>query len=195
VGRLILVRHAESEGNRDRVFTRSPAVPITERGRAQAQAVGSWIEQRARPSVIVTRPFVRARQTADILAAALGVPVVVEPDLREQSYGEMAGQPYGTLREAPGYDPHSYWEWRPPAGETLVEVAARAGSALDRLVHAHPSDDVVVVSHGGVMAALWRHVTGAWRPGRVVPNAGIVLVEHQAGVYLQAHRLEEIVAA
>jgi broad specificity phosphatase PhoE len=49
---------------------------------------------------------------------------------------------------------------------------------LDRLAAAHPAKDVVVVSHGGVMACLWAYVTGGWQDAYVPPNCGIVLIEH-----------------
>jgi broad specificity phosphatase PhoE len=52
---------------------------------------------------------------------------------------------------------------------------------LDRVAAVAPAADVVVVSHGAVMMALWRHVTGEWRRGGVARNAGIVVVEHEAG--------------
>ena len=192
MGRLVLIRHGESEGNRDRVFTRTPEVPLTETGRAQARRAAEWIGARYRPVEVVSSPFLRARQTAAVLVEWLALPVRVEEDLREESYGELAGQPYAALRDASDYDPARYWLWRPPGGETLVEVAARVGPALDRVAAAAPGDDVVVVSHGGVMMALWRHVTGEWRMGRVARNAGLVVVEHEAGGYRGATFVEDV---
>ena len=190
--RVILIRHAESEGNRDRVFTLTPDVSITEIGRAQAATAAEWIAARYTPARVVSSPFRRARQTADILATRLGLEVHVEEDLREQCYGTLAGQPYGVLRECTDYDPTAYWTWAPPGGgESLVEVAARAGAALDRVARAHPDDDVLVVSHGGVMMALWRHVTGEWRPGRVARNAGLIVVEHDAGRWVRASAVDD----
>jgi len=192
MARLLLIRHGESEGNRDRVFTLTPEVPITDAGRVQAAAAAEWIAVRYAPARVVSSPFRRARQTADILARRLGLDVHVEEDLREQSYGSLAGQPYGALRDCADYDPAAYWTWAPPGGgESLVDVAARAGAALDRVARAHPDDDVVVVSHGGVMMALWRHVTGDWRAGRVARNAGLIVVEHDAGRWLGATAVEE----
>jgi broad specificity phosphatase PhoE len=191
MGRLVLIRHGESEGNRERAFTRTPDVPLTDAGREQVRAAADWIAARYRPVRIVTSPFARARETAGIIAERLVLPVVLEPDLRERSYGELAGQPYAAVRGCPDYDPATYWLWCPPGGgETLVEVAARAGVALDRVAAAAGGDDVVVVSHGAVMMALWRHVTGDWRRGKVARNAGIVVVEHRDGGYVSAAEAE-----
>jgi broad specificity phosphatase PhoE len=191
MGRLVLIRHGESEGNRDRVFTHTPEVPLTEAGRVQVRAAAEWVAARYRPTVVVSSPFLRARQTADIMASRLGLVVRIEEELHEQSYGELAGQPYATLRDSTDYDPVRYWLWRPPGGETLEEVSVRAGAALDRVAALAPSDDLVVVSHGGVMMALWRHVTGEWRAGRVAPNAGLVVVEHEGGRYRGATVVED----
>ena len=191
MGRLVLIRHGESEGNRDRVFTRTPDVPLTETGHRQVREAADRVAARYRPTWIASSPYRRARQTAAILADRLAVPVLVDDDLRERSYGELAGQPYVSARDLPDFDPASYWLWCPPGGETLVQVVARAGAALDRIAAKAPEDDVVVVSHGAVMMALWRHVTGSWRTGKVARNAGIVVVEHQAGRWLAAVAADE----
>jgi len=186
MARLIMMRHGESEGNRDRVFTRTPAVPLTDRGRAQVREAASWIAARYAPRRIVASPFVRAQQTAQELAAILAVPIETEDDLRERSYGELAGQPYAILQTRTDFEPDAYWQWRPPGGETLIEVAARAGAVLDRLARGAPDDDAVVVSHGATMMSLWWHVTGTWREGRVARNAGIVVAEHRDGRWRSA---------
>ncbi len=189
MGRLILIRHGESEGNRDRRFTTHDGVPLTEEGRTQAVRAAAWVAAAFAPVRIVSSPFLRARQTAAIIGERLGLDVDVEPGLHEQSYGALAGSPYEAIRTL--YDPTAYWTWRPPGGETLVEVAVRAGAALDRVVVATPAHDVVVVSHGGVMQALWFHVTGAWRTAGVVRNAGAVVVEHRDGAWVGARAAAE----
>jgi probable phosphoglycerate mutase len=192
MGRLLLIRHGESEGNRARTFTLTPDVPITDTGREQVERAAEWVAARYRPTRIVTSPFRRAQQTADILARRLGLGVTIEPDLRERFYGDLTGQPYAAARALPDFDPATYWLWRPPGGgETLVEVAARAGAALDRVARAAPDEDLLVVSHGAVMMALWFHTTGSWRTGRVARNAGLMIVEHQDGTYVGATAIEE----
>ena len=192
MGRLVLIRHGESEGNRDRIFTHTPEVPLTDAGHVQVHAAAEWVAARYRPVAVVSSPFLRARQTAAILAERLALAVRVEEELREQSFGELAGQPYAALRDSSDYDPARYWLWRPPGGETLLEVAARAGAALDRVAAGAAGNDVVVVSHGGVMMALWWHVTGEWRTGKVARNAGLVVVEHEAGRWRGATVIEDL---
>ncbi len=186
MARLILIRHGESEGNRDRVFTLTPAVPLTDRGREQVRAAAAWVAARYAPRRIVASPFIRAQQTAEEMARVLGVPIETEDDLRERSYGDLAGQPYSILQTRTDFDPGAYWLWRPPGGETLIEVARRAGAVLDRIALTAPEDDTVVVSHGATIMSLWWHVTGAWREGRVARNAGIVVAEHRDGRWQSA---------
>lgn len=192
MGRLILIRHGESEGNRDRIFTPTPEVPITAEGREQVRVAAEWIAARYDPVRVVSSPFRRAVQTAEIISTRFLLPLAIEEDLRERSYGELAGRPYAAARTCTDYDPATYWLWCPPGGgETLVDVAARAGAVLDRVVRAAPDDEVVVVSHGAVMIGLWRHVTGTWRHGRVSRNAGVVVVEHDGKSYRDATAFEE----
>jgi len=73
VGRLLLIRHAESEGNRDQVFTATPFVPLTELGRDQARTAARWIQGRHELHDVVSSPFTRARETAAIVAETLRV--------------------------------------------------------------------------------------------------------------------------
>ena len=69
------------------------------------------------------------------------------------------------------------------------------GPILDRLAAAHPTRDVVVVSHGGVMMALWAHVTGVWDNAHVPPNCGIILIEHHSKGYMAPQIIGDGVSA
>jgi broad specificity phosphatase PhoE len=175
--RLILVRHGESEGNRDRTFTQHAEVPITAVGRAQARAAATLIAKRFRPARIIASPYTRARQTAEIIAAAFALGVDLEAALREQSFGIFAGQPYEALLTDASYHEGPRWQWRPQGGESLIDVSARVVPAFQRIAAEHRGRDVVLVSHGGVMLALCAFVTGTWDGLSVTPNAGVVVVE------------------
>lgn len=190
-GRIILVRHGESEGNRDRTFTQHADVPLTDRGREQARQAGARIWARYAPTRVVASPFARARQTAEIIAAVVRCPVAFEAAFCEQSFGVFAGQPYTAMLSDAAFHEGPRWEWRPPGGESIVDVYARAVPAFEHLLRSAAGEDVVLVSHGGVMFALWAFLAGAWEAARIAPNAGIVVVEHRDGLSEAPVLLEE----
>ncbi len=182
-GRLILVRHGESEGNRDRTFTQHVDVALTEQGREQARVAGEKIARLFKPTRLFASPYARARNTAEIIGQIVKLPVEIEPDLREQSFGVFAGQPYESLLSDAAYHEGPRWSWRPQEGESLVDVYERAVPVLERIAHASIGHDVIVVSHGGVMLALCAFVGGGWEKQTIAPNAGIVVVEHDGKTY------------
>jgi broad specificity phosphatase PhoE len=190
-GRLILVRHGESEGNQARRFSPNPDIGLTPAGVEQARETGRAIARRFRPTRIVASSYRRARLTAEIIARELGHAgdVLVEHDLRERAIGELAGQPYSAMRDHPEYSIECFWEWRPKGGESLIDVRERAAPVLVRLTAAHPGEDVVVVSHGGVMLALCAFVEGGWTRPRVARNCEVLVVTHAAG---EPWRLSEL---
>ena len=181
--RFILVRHGESEGNRDRRFTSSHLTPLTELGREQALTAARWIAEHCQPELVVVSPFLRARQTGAIIAEQLGLPVEVEADLRERHMGLLAGQPYGLTRRQSHLRPQPVLAVAAGGGENFEDVKARAGAVLDRRAQSHRGRQLVVVSHGGVMSALWAHASGSWERAQVPPNCGIIIAEHADGRY------------
>jgi broad specificity phosphatase PhoE len=186
MSKLILVRHGESSGNRDRIFATAPHdLPLTALGYRQAQAVAARIAQLFSPTLVISSAYLRASETARIIAGALGVPLEVETDLHEREVGAHRGRSYDSLREAPDYDPQRPWAWKPEGGESHEEVQARVAPVLDKLARKHADQDIVVVSHGGVMVALWAYVSGKWDGAYVPPNCGMVLIEHGPQGYSQ----------
>lgn len=190
-GRLILVRHGESEGNRARTFTLTPEVPLTELGEEQARAAGSRIRESFQPQRLVASPFRRAQQTAVLIGEVLGLDVETEPDLRERDFGLFAGKPYDSLLQDPTFDVARRWEWRPEGGESLQEVHDRVAPVARRLAEENPGRDVVVVSHGGVMLALAAHFAGSWEGVVVASNCGVIVVEHHNGAFAAPYMIDE----
>lgn len=184
MGKLILVRHGESLGNRERIFAVRPSeLPLTELGYRQAREVAQEIALRFQPEVVVASPYLRARETARVIGEILKLPAEIEPNLYEREVGVFQGQSYDSIYNAADFDFARPWKWRPKEGESYEDVKARVGPILDRLVKNHPTKDVVIVSHGGVMQTLWAHVTGSWSGISAPPNCGIVLVEHSLNGY------------
>jgi broad specificity phosphatase PhoE len=184
MGRLIIVRHGESEANRDKVFATSGDVPLTETGLAQARESAARIAKRFAPKRVISSTFRRARQTAAIIAAELGVPVEVFGGIHERNLGSLKGQPYGrhldlALQDTE-YDPARKWLWRPPDGESYEDVRRRVVPAFERLRSIYPEEETVVVSHGAVMLSLWSHFNNSWEDAHVLPNCAIMLIEHDS---------------
>lgn len=192
---MILVRHGQSVANAERRFTRGAHEPLSRAGREEALRTARRLLERFDPVALYSSPFVRALETARLVGGVLGLEPVVVEALREQDFGELRGHPYsrfgGELGGAVG-DP---WRLRPPGGETLEEVARRAGPALDALAARHAGEEIVVVSHGGVMAALRAWVVQQeearfGEPPVVSANAGGYLIEWRASRYLGPFALE-----
>ena len=182
-GRLILVRHGESEGNAARRFTTNPEIELTALGWEQAHAAGARIRADFATQRIVASSFRRAQQTASAIAAAVGLAIETEHELRERDFGVYAGRPYDTVFEDPAFDMEKRWQWTPAGGESLLDVSARVVPATLRIAAANPTADVVVVSHGGVMLTLSAHFAGTWDGIQVANNCGIILVEHDGSSF------------
>ena len=196
MSKLILVRHGESSGNRDRIFATSPHdLPLTELGYRQAHEAAQRIAQLFRPELVVTSAYLRASETARIIAGALGLPLEMEPNLHEREIGAHRGRSYDSFLTDPDYDPQHPWAWKPQGGESYEEVQARVGPILDRLAAAHTARDVVIVSHGGVMTALWAYVAGTWDEAHAPANCGMVLIEYGSQGYAKPQVIDGVASA
>jgi phosphoserine phosphatase len=162
--RLLLARHGQSVSNAARRFQGAQDVALSPLGVRQAQALARAVSGRPIARVYAS-PLERARRTAEIAAGGLGVTLTVVDDLRELSLGEWEGHTVDEIRARPG-DPYTRWvrdpvEGLPPGGEPLAEVQTRVLRATAAIASAHPDgDDVLIVSHGGVISALLAHWLG-----------------------------------
>lgn len=140
---LIMVRHGQTRINAGGLLQGRVDPPLDEIGRSQADAIGRAIRARFPAAHVVSSPLVRARETA----SAITGDVVVDERFVELDYGDFDGK---AMTDVPvetwalwRRDPH----FRPPNGETLVELDSRVRPALEELAERAMSDDVVVVSH------------------------------------------------
>lgn len=190
MGKLIMVRHGESEGNRDRRFTTTSEAPLTDLGREQAAMAAQHIGRLFKPGLVITSPYTRARDTGRIIAEALKLPTEIEPELYERNFGYLRGQPYDAVRDDPAFETEKTWLWRPEGGESYEDVRVRIAPVIERLAARAAELDLVVVSHGGVMLTCWAHIVGRWEDAHVPPNCGIVLLEYADGRFLPPKILE-----
>jgi uncharacterized phosphatase len=144
---LYLVRHGETDWNRQRRIQGLTDIPLNDTGREQARITGMLLTRRPIARVYAS-PLSRARETAQIIAAQLGLD---EPELRdafvERNYGAAEGFDFHEIdvRYPPGVDV--------PGRESRDEVAARVVPALQALAAEHSGEAIVVVSHGGAIRA------------------------------------------
>jgi 2,3-bisphosphoglycerate-dependent phosphoglycerate mutase len=166
---LWLLRHGQSLGNvanerarehpvdRLDIAERDMDVPLSDTGREQAAAVGRWlgsISSEGRPHVVVCSPYVRAVQTAEVALEAAGIDcrVVRDERLREREFGVLdllthRGVESEFPTEATRRDRIGKFYYRPPGGESWVDVALRLRSLRDSLVREHADRRVLVVTH------------------------------------------------
>ncbi|MEV0275883.1 histidine phosphatase family protein [Streptomyces sp. NPDC050610] len=156
---LLLVRHGESVSSR----TGTVGGPmgcggLTETGREQVRRLARRLrEDHARRPVdaLYTSPLRRARESARIVSAALGLPAVTEPGLREADCGTGDGRPWREVVDAFGGTPVLSPD-RPlaPDGESWGAYLARVRTAVDRLLERHAGQRVLVVAHGETITAV-----------------------------------------
>jgi alpha-ribazole phosphatase len=132
----------------------------------QAPMYRALAKRLPRPAAWIVTPLSRTRRTAEAIFAA-GYPaakLAVEPALTEQSLGEWHGLPHAELPARLTQPAHAFWPLagteRPPGGESIADVIARAGEAIERLARAHEGSEVVVVGHGGTIRAVVAHALG-----------------------------------
>lgn len=148
---IYLVRHGETEFNRERRLQGHVDSPLTEKGLAQARAVGELLAGLTAGGRwrLVSSPLGRAQRTAEIIAGRLGVgPVEIEPRLIELSWGEWDGRLRDDLAAAyPDTFGRTNWAFHAPTGETYEQMCARLDAWLGEL----PSEAerrIIAVSHG-----------------------------------------------
>ena len=165
--RFWLIRHALVEENARAMLYGVMDVALCETTLIeQAPMYRALAERLPRPARWVVTPLSRTQRTAGAIFNA-GYPRMdprVEPDLIEQSLGEWQGLPHAELPDKLSNPAHAFWplagDEKPPGGESMLEVVARAGKALERLAEAHEGEDVVIVSHGGTIRAAVAHALG-----------------------------------
>src|SRR6266545_3105627 len=163
VNRLLMVRHGATLRRAEDRFSGAEGVDLSDEGRRQ---VGALAERLAENPIeaIYTSPLSRARETAEILARPSGLAVTERDGLREISHGHWEGL---TRQEVEARYPDEYAAWEadpftfaPRDGESGLAVLARALPVIREIVTAHPSCDVLVVSHKATIRLLLASLLG-----------------------------------
>ena len=165
---LLLVRHGETDWNAEGKLQGHTDRPLNDYGRRQARALAERLAGEEIEAVYAS-DLSRARETAEILGAQLGLPVAVDPDLREKNWGNWEGLTA---------DERLRIEYE---GESSEDHRSRTLRAVERIVERHPAGRVVVVTHGGSLRRLQAAVAGVASP--VIENCAVWAVAHEDGTF------------
>jgi len=157
--RLIAVRHGETAWNVEARLQGQLDIPLNARGQEQARLTAQSLAE-DRPDIVVSSDLARAQATAQAIATLNQAPLVLDPALRERSFGSFEGL---THTEVEQRWPEQSQRWRrrdpdfaPGEGESLRRFFERCVSATLRIVQEHAGKTIVLVSHGGVLDCLYR---------------------------------------
>ncbi|MBT3833821.1 MAG: DUF1679 domain-containing protein [Gammaproteobacteria bacterium] len=175
---LLLVRHGETQGNREQIAHGQTESPLNEHGIKQAQTTAEMLQGWERSyDKIYCSPLSRAHDTARAISNALGLPISVHSGLMESNLGDLEGATYKELHEF-GYAKHSIQDddFTGHNGESPRAVADRIERSLLEIRALHPGENLIIVSHGGTIAHLIARLTGskpAFGPQFIMHNAAI----------------------
>lgn len=155
---LYLVRHGETDHNRNSLALGRADVPLNDRGIAQASRLGEALA--GEPiAAVYSSPLTRALQTAEAVASHRDVRVQVKPGLIEMDIGEADGLTFPEVRQRfPGL--LETWvtadgpQHPMPGGERLLDVQKRAWDCVQSLATLHPNDTVCAVTHNFVLLSV-----------------------------------------
>jgi len=175
---LILIRHGETDWNRELRFQGHIDVPLNDMGHEQARRLGLRMAGE-HAQHLVASDLMRCQQTAAPTSLQLSLEVHTDAGLREQHFGEVEGM---RADEIQAQHPRAWEDWLKfqedhamPNGESPRQFHARIMAALAKIVKAHTGQTVLVFTHGGALDMVWRTVRGLGLNGprqSLIPNAG-----------------------
>ncbi|ALK95744.1 phosphoglycerate mutase [Massilia sp. WF1] len=163
MNKIILIRHGETAWNAERRLQGHLDIPLNDEGERQARLLAEALAPEA-IDLLVSSDLQRARQTAQAVATLRGMPLLVEPGLRERCYGGFEGLLYSEIEQR---FPSEFAAWQARdidavlpsgknCGESFRQFYARATEAILGLASAHPGRTLALVAHGGVLECAYR---------------------------------------
>jgi probable phosphoglycerate mutase len=162
--RIIAVRHGETDWNVEARIQGQLDIGLNDKGRWQAQRAARALAEESLDAVY-SSDLSRANVTAQAIAEQAPLPLKVQTHsgLRERAFGKFEGQTYAAITEQ-WPEEAKLWRMRDPdfapvGGENPVQVLARVACTVDEIAARHLGQQIVLVSHGGVMDMLYRLAT------------------------------------
>jgi glucosyl-3-phosphoglycerate phosphatase len=170
---LLLVRHGETDWNRDSRWQGGSDTRLNDLGREQARTLAEQLDGNI--DVVYSSDLARARETAEIVAAKLGLEVRLDPRLRERGFGSWEGLTTTEIEERFA-DSHRRWLAGVGPGaddaEAFEDFSARVNDFLADVLRLHPDEEVLVISHGGSIRVIHALAAGVdyVRDHRLIPG-------------------------
>lgn len=185
--RLLIVRHGETDWNREGRWQGHAGPGLNDLGRRQAAAIAARLVHEA-PAALVSSDLARAIETAAAIGERSGLEARIDPRLREVDVGEWSSL---TRAEVAERYPEAYRQWEHgrnagyPGGETLQELQERCQAAVDDLLEREDGRTTVVVAHGGSIRAMIGSVldldAGRLRLLATGRNCSLSIIESRSG--------------
>ena len=193
---LFLFRHGETDWNREGRLQGHTDTPLNQTGLVQAQAL-SEILRPHRLDAVVSSDLSRARNTAQIVAEALGLPLFTDAGLRETDVGAAEGLLWSDAKTRFGEGLTERWysdgDVAFPGGETGTETRIRGLAALQRFAAAQPFRRIGVSTHGAMLRQLMKHALPAGSLPTPVRNTTLFVLRYErAGNRLMVAEKEEL---
>jgi broad specificity phosphatase PhoE len=158
---ITFLRHGESVGNLENRFQGHADFPLTVTGRAQARALAErWQNERRTFEWVISSPLARARETAEIICAALNIPLELDPAWMEIDNGLLAGlndeQAAQSFPRPAFITPYTHTG---NTGESRWDLFLRAGRNIQKLLD-QPARHILVVAHGGILTMTMYAIMG-----------------------------------
>ncbi len=162
--RILAIRHGETTWNVDTRIQGQIDIPLNDHGRWQAQQLAKALADEDIDAIYAS-DLSRAFETAQAVATIKQLPVQARPHLRERHFGDFQGHTWQDIQDQWPQDAEQWRvrhpEWTPQGGgESLVMLHQRIEQLIDTIASPHVGQQVLWVTHGGVLDILYRMATG-----------------------------------
>lgn len=169
------VRHGITDWNIQRIAQGSSDIPLNETGREQARAIAVRLAQEEPWDVIISSDLIRAKETAETIAAKLGMPIeAIDSRIRELSGGLIEGTTEAERVERWGTD----WREQDLGREALSAGIKRSGEAIQDAMEKYPGKRILMVSHGGLIGLAVKNLLPDQFEKIILDNTSITILEN-----------------
>ena len=190
--KLYILRHGETDWNKNKLLQGKSDVPLNDKGRELAKASAEGMKD-IPFDLVFTSPLERARETARLVLGDRNIPFITDNRIEEIGFGEMEGKPWRKSEDFPGDENiyrffHHPDQYIPPkGGESLTDLAKRCADFMQDICNRPELEEktILIATHGAATRGLLNSLRD-WKledfwGGRVAPNCGVAIVESHGG--------------